>query len=62
MVPDPRIFRLTAEALHADRARCVMIGDSAAEDGGAAALGTQCLISEPSGMWRAFERLATQLG
>jgi HAD superfamily hydrolase (TIGR01509 family) len=59
--PDPRIFRLTAEALDVDPTHCVMIGDSAAEDGGAAAIGMQCFISEPSEMWRAFEKVIDEL-
>ncbi|MFC4244957.1 HAD family hydrolase, partial [Gryllotalpicola reticulitermitis] len=59
--PNPRIFNLTADALRVDPARCLMIGDSAAEDGGAIAAGMQCIVSEPSEMWRVFERVADRL-
>ena len=59
--PDPRIFRLTADALQVGPRRCIMIGDTPTEDGGATAAGMQCLISEPSAMWRTFEHVISQL-
>ncbi|CAL9641969.1 HAD family hydrolase [Streptomyces sp. enrichment culture] len=37
--PDPRLFAVACEALGADPRRVVMVGDSRAADGGAAALG-----------------------
>ncbi|GAA2218483.1 HAD-IA family hydrolase [Streptomyces nogalater] len=37
--PDPRLFSVACEALGADPRRVVMVGDSRAADGGAAALG-----------------------
>lgn len=52
--PDPRIFRLAADALGVDPADCLMIGDSAHDDVGGAALGMPCLIVPPDGTWRAF--------
>ena len=62
MKPDPCIFRPTAEPLRVDPARCRRIVDSATEDGGAIAAGVQWMISEPSAMWRIFERVAEDLG
>ncbi|MFC9560288.1 HAD family hydrolase [Agromyces sp. NPDC056965] len=53
--PDPRIFRLAADSLGVDPTHCLMIGDSAHHDGGAAALGMQCVIARPEQMHRAFE-------
>lgn len=53
--PDPRIFALAADALDVDPRYCVMIGDSAHDDGAARALGISCLIERPDEMWRAFE-------
>lgn len=52
--PDPRIFRLAADALGVDPTDCLMIGDSAHDDVGGAALGMPCLIVPPEGTWRAF--------
>jgi putative hydrolase of the HAD superfamily len=37
--PDPRLFKIACEALGADPRRVLMVGDSRAADGGAAALG-----------------------
>ncbi|MBM7830742.1 HAD superfamily hydrolase (TIGR01509 family) [Agromyces cerinus] len=53
--PDPRIFRLASDSLGVDPRHCVMIGDSSRDDGGAAALGMQCMIARPEQMHRAFE-------
>jgi hypothetical protein len=52
--PDPRIFQLAANALDTDPSDCLMIGDSAHDDVGGAALGMPCVISRPDQMWRAF--------
>lgn len=52
--PDPRIFRLAADALGVDPTDCLMIGDSAHDDVGGAALGMPCVIVPPDGTWRAF--------
>ncbi|ARC58575.1 Alpha-D-glucose-1-phosphate phosphatase YihX [Frondihabitans sp. 762G35] len=52
--PDPRIFQRAADLLGTDPSECLMIGDSAHDDVGGAALGMQCLISRPDQMWRAF--------
>ncbi|ROQ38371.1 HAD superfamily hydrolase (TIGR01509 family)/HAD superfamily hydrolase (TIGR01549 family) [Frondihabitans sp. PhB188] len=53
--PDPRIFQLAAGRLDSDPRECLMIGDSAHDDAGGAALGMPCLIARPDQMWRAFE-------
>lgn len=53
--PDPRIFQLATAAIGVDPSRCVMIGDSERDDGGAAAVGIRCLISRPDEMHEAFE-------
>lgn len=53
--PNRRIFLLTAEVLHVRPEQCIMIGDSAAEDGGAVRAGMQCVISDSHQMWRAFD-------
>jgi HAD superfamily hydrolase (TIGR01549 family) len=42
--PDPRIFQAALDALDADPARTLMVGDSAHDDGGAAALGIRTLV------------------
>lgn len=42
--PEPAIFRVALEALGADPARTLMVGDNAHDDGGAAALGVRTLI------------------
>jgi FMN phosphatase YigB (HAD superfamily) len=42
--PEPAIFRTALEALDADPARTLMVGDNAHDDGGAAALGVRTLI------------------
>lgn len=52
--PDPQIFQLTADSLGVVPAECLMIGDSAHDDTGGAALGMQTLIARPNEMWRAF--------
>lgn len=52
--PDPRIFRLAADALGVPAAECLMIGDSAHDDGGAAAVGMTCLIARPERIGVAF--------
>lgn len=52
--PDPRIFRLAADALGVDPTDCLMIGDSANDDVGGVAVGMPCLIVPPDGTWRAF--------
>lgn len=53
--PDPRIFQLAADSLGTEPTDCLMIGDSAHDDVGGAALGMQCIIATPDQMWRAFE-------
>jgi FMN phosphatase YigB (HAD superfamily) len=53
--PDSRIFQLAADALGVDPTACLMIGDTAHDDGGAAAIGMQCLISRQDQMPRAFD-------
>jgi HAD superfamily hydrolase (TIGR01509 family) len=45
--PDPRIFRIACDALGVAPADAVMVGDHAAADGGAAALGSRLLLVEP---------------
>ncbi|MFG3341093.1 HAD family hydrolase [Glycomyces sp. NPDC048151] len=42
--PDPELFRLACEALGADPAATLMVGDNAARDGGAAAIGARAYI------------------
>lgn len=44
--PDPRIFARAAAALDVDPGDCVMVGDSAATDGGAASVG-MCTVLVP---------------
>lgn len=58
--PDPRIFQLTADLLDTDPTDCLMIGDSAHDDVGGAALGMQCVITRPEQMWRAFALASPQ--
>ncbi|KRC58366.1 hypothetical protein ASE14_17305 [Agromyces sp. Root81] len=53
--PDPRIFQLAADSLGVDPTACLMIGDSAHDDGGASALGMQCMITRPEQMRHVFE-------
>lgn len=42
--PDPRIFSVAVEALGVEPAHCLMVGDSAVADVGAAAIGVRTLI------------------
>lgn len=53
--PDPRIFRLAADALGVPASGCVMIGDSVTDDTGAVAAGMQSITARPEDMWRAFD-------
>lgn len=45
--PDPRIFALACDALGVPAQDAVMVGDQAAADGGAAALGCRVLLVDP---------------
>jgi HAD superfamily hydrolase (TIGR01493 family) len=62
--PDPVIFQSAIDQLGCTPARTLMVGDRAAVDGGAAALGVACLIlpAPPRWMSRGLDRVTRLVG